>query len=119
YRNQLLITLVAMQSLSAGVRTILIGTVASDASHQDGTREFVATIDRLLKCQEGGLSVEAPAIALSTAELIRVSGVPLDLLAWAHSCHTGNTSCGQCRGCNKYLNVYESIGHELERPWNP
>lgn len=48
YRNQLLVTLAAMKSISLGATTLLIGTVRSDEGHRDGTTEFVSRIDRLL-----------------------------------------------------------------------
>jgi 7-cyano-7-deazaguanine synthase len=115
YRNQLLITLVATKAIALGVKTLWIGTVKSDGSHKDGTTEFVQRIDSLLEYQEGGLRVEAPAIAVSTAELIKLSGIPSDALAWAHSCHKANVPCGNCRGCNKYLETYLEVGHDLDR----
>lgn len=112
YRNQLLITLAAMRAISNGVGILLIGTVSSDESHLDGTLEFVARMDSLVTYQEGGLRIEAPAIQFSTAELIRMSGVPSELLAWSHSCHKANMACGNCRGCNKYMSTYEDLGRE-------
>lgn len=46
---------------------------------------------------------------MTTAELVRHSGVPREILAWAHSCHTGNLACGQCRGCVKHYQVTKEI----------
>lgn len=113
YRNQLLITLAGMRAISWGMRTLYIGTVRSDGeSHRDGTHEFVQEMDELMAYQEGHLRVVAPAIALSTVELIRLSGVPPGLLAWSHSCHKANIACGDCRGCNKYIETYEELGFE-------
>ena len=71
-------------------------------------------MQRLLQFQEGGLSVEAPAIGYFTSELIKLANVPKELLAWAHSCHKSNIACGQCRGCNKYNEVYQELGYDLE-----
>jgi 7-cyano-7-deazaguanine synthase len=109
YRNQFLITVAAMRAIVIGVNEILLGTVASDESHVDGTENFVEKIDALMVCQEGGLRVRAPAIRLSTEELVRVSGIPMSSLAWAHSCHKANVPCGQCRGCNKYYHVLRAL----------
>lgn len=106
YRNQLLLTLVAMKSIVLGVQRLWVGTVVSDGSHQDGTQAFVTQISELMQRQEGGLIVEAPAIDMSTSELVRLSGVPLEMLAWAHSCHKAQVACGNCRGCNKYFQVW-------------
>lgn len=113
YRNQLLITLAAMKCIGLGVQKLLIGTVLSDGSHIDGTPEFVQLMDKLLRLQEGGLQIEAPAIGLSTADLIHQSELPSGILAWAHSCHKANTPCWSCRGCNKYRETYDEIGLDL------
>lgn len=115
YRNQMLVTLAAMKAISLGVKTMFIGTVKSDGSHQDGTVEFVDAISGLMSLQEGAMVVEAPAIGLSTAELVKASGIPTNMLAWAHSCHKANVVCGNCRGCNKYFEVWNELGHELDR----
>ncbi len=113
YRNQLLITLACMRAISRDVRTLYIGTVKSDGeSHRDGTPDFVNCIDRLMSLQEGTLSVVAPAIAHTTAELVRLAAVPSGLLAWAHSCHKADIACGDCRGCNKYLETLAELGPE-------
>ena len=88
-------------------------TVVSDGSHIDGTPEFVNLMDQLLSMQEGGLRVEAPAIELSTAELIQQSALPADMLAWAHSCHKANTPCWNCRGCNKYRETYDEVSASM------
>lgn len=111
YRNQLLVTLASMRAIACDVQTLYIGTVNSDGeSHLDGTAEFVRRMDDLMAYQEGGLRVVAPAIEYSTAELIRMAGVPAGLLAWAHSCHKADIACGDCRGCYKYLATYSELG---------
>ncbi len=115
YRNQLLITLAAMKAISFGVTHLWLGTVKSDGSHRDGTSEFISAISNLLELQEGGIKVAAPAIELSTAELVCESGIPPNVLAWAHSCHKSHIACGNCRGCNKYMEVFLQVGYELDR----
>lgn len=114
YRNQLLLTLVSMKAVALGVTQLWIGTVKSDGGHRDGTPEFVDLMDRVLSYQEGGMRVSAPAIDLSTSELIKQANVPHSLLAWAHSCHKGNVACGQCRGCNKYMEVYKELADNVD-----
>ncbi len=110
YRNQLLITLASMHAISRGMQTLYIGTVRSDGeNHLDGTPEFVQKMDEVMAYQEGHLRVVAPAIALTTVELIRLAGVPPELLAWSHSCHKANIACGNCRGCNKYIETYGEL----------
>lgn len=109
YRNQLLITLASMKAIQAGVRELAIGCLASDRGHVDGRVAFIRAMDRVLAMQEGGIRLVAPAIKLTGASLIRKSGIPLDLLAWAHSCHVANLACGHCRGCNKHRYVYGQL----------
>jgi 7-cyano-7-deazaguanine synthase len=115
YRNQMLVTLASMKAISLGVKTLYLGTVKSDGSHRDGTTEFVEAINQLMVIQEGEMTVEAPAIGISTAELVRIAGVPSSVLAWAHSCHKSNVACGNCRGCNKYFEVWHELEHEQDQ----
>ena len=111
YRNQLLVTLASMRAISRGVGSLMVGTVKSDGeSHLDGTSRFLEMMDQLMSYQEGNLRIIAPAIHLTTGDLIRLAQVPPELLAWSHSCHKANIACGTCRGCNKYLAVYEELG---------
>jgi len=114
YRNQLLLTLVGMKAISMGAQRLWVGTVASDGSHLDGTPEFVRSISQLMQCQEGGMVVEAPAIGMQTSELVRISGVPREVLSWAHSCHKAQVACGNCRGCNKYFEVWHELDEHVD-----
>jgi 7-cyano-7-deazaguanine synthase len=109
YRNQLLLTLGAMYGVRRGAARLLLGTVASDCVHVDGTPAFVAAADVLMSLQEGRMRVEAPAAQMSTVALIQCAQVPMSLLAWAHSCHKASVACGACRGCNKYFAVLRAI----------
>lgn len=109
YRNQLLVTLAGMRAVALGVTTMMLGSVASDGSHADGKRDFYEAIDRLMRLQEGGVAVEAPALCMTTAELVCESGVPRSLLSWAHSCHVGSLACGGCRGCVKHYEVTKAL----------
>lgn len=119
YRNQMLVTFASMRAVSLGIRHVMLGTVKSDASHRDGTEAFVDALGHLLAIQEGGLTLSAPAISMSTVELVRTCGVPRELLSWAHSCHKADVSCGNCRGCNKYFDVWKELDHGLDRPGQP
>lgn len=112
FRNQLLLTLAGMRAVSLEVGTLLFGSVKTDNVHADGGAEFFERIDRVFSLQEGNLRVEVPAIHLTTAELIHVSGIPLSLLAWSHSCHVSDFACGNCRGCFKHLAVMKELGYE-------
>ena len=110
FRNQMLVTLAAMRGVAAGVNRLLIGTLATDQAHADGTREFVTSLNRLLSLQEGGLQLEAPAIGMTAVELVQQSGVPQEVLAWAHSCHVADFACGNCRGCVKHYDTMQALG---------
>lgn len=112
YRNQMLVTLAAMATVTEGIDRILIGCLATDNVHADGGRIFVAAMDALLSGQEGAMRLEAPAINLTAAQLIRVSKVPMEILAWAHSCHVANEACGECRGCRKHYETLSELGWE-------
>lgn len=117
FRNQLLVTLAAARLIAAGytdrVQTVVVGSVAPDAGrHVDGSEAFYQRLDKLLKMQEFGLRVSAPALHLDTLALVRESGAPPEVLGWAHSCYRGDVACGQCGGCRKLHAVF----HEMR--WN-
>lgn len=110
YRNQYLITVAAMKLLGDGVQKILCGSVKNDGFHTDGTKQFYELINSLLKFQEGGMIVEAPAIDLTSVDLVKMSNVPNSIISWAHSCHKAEFACEDCRGCAKYHSVMYSLG---------
>jgi len=110
YRNQLLITLACMKGISLGIEELFVGSVKSDGAHIDGTMGFYTSMSQLIELQEGNITVRVPAIELTTPELISISQVPIDLLLWAHSCHTSNNPCMNCNGCLKYLHTLQIIG---------
>lgn len=109
FRNQLLITLASMKAISLNINEIMAGSVMSDGFHKDGTSTFYELIDSLTGFQEGGIRVTAPAIGMSSVELIVQSKIPPEILLYAHSCHTGNVPCGNCRGCFKYIDVMQKL----------
>jgi 7-cyano-7-deazaguanine synthase len=110
FRNQLLLTLAGAAALQADCEQLAIGTVSTDATHQDGSVEFVAQISALMSSQEGALKVVAPAHLITTVDLIREARVPMEILAWSHSCHKANEPCCACRGCFKHWEVLEALG---------
>lgn len=109
YRNQLLITIAAAWAIPRGFDTISIGAVASDSFHLDGKPDFFRAIDGLLGMQEGSLRVSAPAINMTSAQLVRTSGISMGVLGWTISCHRGADSCGDCPGCNKHAGVINEL----------
>jgi len=110
FRNQMLVTLAAMKGVALGISRLLIGTLKTDEHHADGRPGFVRNLDALLRLQEGELQLEAPAIELTAVELVRKSGVTMEVLAWAHSCHVGEYACGLCRGCRKHYETLRDLG---------
>lgn len=110
YRNQMLVTLALMKVIQLGVDELMVGSVKTDAQHSDGTREFYEHLSELVAMQEGGIQVTAPAIEMTTVELVKQSGIPENILMYAHSCHTSNHPCGRCHGCTKYMYVKEQLG---------
>lgn len=112
YRNQYLITIAAMRLIKEGVNELIVGTVKNDEFHADGRPEFVDTISRLLSAQEGNIQVAAPAINMTSAELVIRSKIPLNILSYSHSCHVSEYACGKCRGCAKHYETLQSLGHE-------
>ena len=110
FRNQLIVTLAAMRGIQLGITRVLLGTVKGDDVHADGRPDFVSALGAVLRLQEGGITLEAPAIHWTTQELIRAAGVPWELLAWAHSCHVSEYACGVCRGCYKHFRTCEAMG---------
>ena len=113
-RNQMLVTLVAMKYADMGLTEIMIGTVASDCVHSDGTPDFIARLNDLIGVQTPGLRISAPAIGLSTRELVEASGLAGDVLGWCFSCHRGSIACGACRGCTKTLELLSSLAADAK-----
>lgn len=110
YRNQMLVTLALMKAIQLSVCELMVGSVATDSQHLDGTAEFYEQLSRLVSMQEGGIKITAPAIHMTTVELIKESCISENILLYAHSCHTSNHPCGRCHGCAKYMYVKEQLG---------
>lgn len=102
FRNQLLITLAAGWAIGRDYEAIVIGSVKNDGFHADGTAAFYLLMDQALRVQEGGLQVLAPAVELTSGELIQRSGIDDQTLIWTISCHRGSSACGDCAGCRKH-----------------
>lgn len=109
FRNQLIVTLAAMESVRKGASELIVGSVSGDSQHADGRPEFYEMLDDLLSFQEGNLRVSVPAIHQTSVELVEASDVPLSILGWTHSCHNSNWACGQCRGCVKRERVIDHV----------
>jgi 7-cyano-7-deazaguanine synthase len=110
FRNQLLVTLAAAWALPRGLMTVVVGSVAGDGRHVDGTAGFYMQLDALTAAQEGGIRVSVPAIGMTSADLIERSRITDSVLGWTHSCHRGSVACGDCPGCNKRRDVLRELG---------
>lgn len=110
FRNQYLVTLGAMAAIKYGCDSVLIGTVITDIRHKDGSPEFISLIDKTLTLQEGGIRLSAPGALMTSEELVLNSKISDGILAWAHSCHTGEFACGNCKGCQKHSEVMMKLG---------
>lgn len=111
YRNQLLITVAAAWAVARGHTEVLAGTVAGDGDrHADGRQEFYDAITAVLSLQEGNVSASAPAIGLTSPQLIEASGVDDAALGWTHSCHVSDYPCAQCPGCTKRAEALAAAG---------
>lgn len=109
FRNQLLVTLAASSLIDRDVDELLIGTVSSDGQHGDGTQAFVSQLDKLLRLQEGSIGLAAPALGLTSLDLVIRSQIPVTMLHWTHSCHIADSACGGCRGCAKRAEVFQQL----------
>ena len=110
FRNQFLVTVAAMACAGRSLKEITVGTVISDRVHPDGNPEFVGAIDALIRCELPDVCVTAPAINMTTVELVRESGLPQSMLRWTFSCHRESVGCGRCRGCTKTLETFAELG---------
>lgn len=100
YRNQLLVTLAAIDLAERGVSDIYVGLVKGDI-YKDCSPAFVDALNRLLAMQERPVKVVAPGRRLSTLELLKKSRIPFEMLGATTSCHVGDIPCGRCAGCTK------------------
>jgi 7-cyano-7-deazaguanine synthase len=111
FRNQLLVTIAAAWAHNNGHDVVVAGSVRTDGErHRDGASAFYELLDEVVAFQEGAIRVAVPGITKTTEELIEASGIPLRSLAWTHSCHVANLSCGLCPGCEKRTRVLAAFG---------
>ncbi|WP_116771065.1 7-cyano-7-deazaguanine synthase [Maribacter litoralis] len=112
FRNQLLVTLAAMQSIKDSVNEIYLASVKSDNFHKDGTIDFYKSINNLVSYQEGNIKIICPTLDFYSHQLVIKYKVPIELITLAHSCHISNLACGKCSGCTKQLRVRHELNIE-------
>lgn len=109
FRNQLLLTIALIFAVKNDLGHVMLGLTKSDDLFKDNSDLFIRKMDDLSRFQEYNVKISAPAIGLSVQELVQISKVPINLLAWAHSCNTSNLPCGKCPSCQKYINVFSTL----------
>lgn len=110
YRNQMLVTAAAAWALPRNLTEIIVGSVATDDTHLDGTAAFYEALDGVVSLQEGGLRVRVPALRLTTTDLLRQAQLPAGVIGFTHSCHRAPVPCGLCPGCIKRSAVLDELG---------
>jgi 7-cyano-7-deazaguanine synthase len=108
FRNQMLLTIAAMRCSALGGDRLILGTVAGDEEHDDGTADFRSAMAVLLTLQSGP-HLYAPGVGVAAERLVERYEVPDRVLHWTFSCHTGEWACGSCRGCHKHRRVMEAL----------
>lgn len=111
FRNQFLVTAAAAIALRHGLAAVHVGSVSGDGDrHVDGTARFFNQINDLTSMQEGNVTVSAPALDVTTEELIAQAGLRQSVLGWTTSCHVSDLPCHACPGCWKRERVFERLG---------
>lgn len=102
FRNQFLATAGAAVAVQHQLAKVALASVRGDGDrHVDGSKPFYDRLNAVMTIQEGGVQVAAPAIHLSTVELLRTVNAERSLIGWTVSCHRANQPCGDCPGCWK------------------
>ena len=102
FRNQFLATAGAAVAVGQNLTRVVLASVRGDGDrHVDGSKPFYDQLDAVMSMQEGGVRVAAPAIHLSTVELLRAASAKRSLIGWTVSCHRASQPCGDCPGCWK------------------
>ena len=102
FRNQFLATAGAAVAVQHQLEKVALASVQGDGDrHVDGSKPFYDRLNAVMTIQEGGVQVAAPAIHLSTVELLRTVNAERSLIGWTVSCHRANQPCGDCPGCWK------------------
>jgi 7-cyano-7-deazaguanine synthase len=108
FRNQFIITVGLQYAHAVGVDEIIIGTVKDDDIFFDGTPLFFEQLNLISHAQHK-IKIATPAINTSALDLAKKSKIPIEILAWSHSCTRALHSCGECRSCRKRKTVLNFI----------
>lgn len=122
FRNTVLCSLGVAWAEALGADTVVLGAVQSDrAGYPDCRTEYIEALNRLIEAgtrPETGISVEAPLIAMSKAEIVRLGaslGAPFEL-SW--SCYgEEERACGRCESCRTRLAGFREAGLDDPVPY--
>ncbi len=117
FRNGLFLSAAASVALSNGCSVIYYGAHSDDAAgsaYPDCSEEFNEAMSRAINLGSGGqLSVEAPFVSLTKADVVKLGlslGAPYEL-TW--SCYEGGDKpCGKCGTCRDRARAFELNGVE-------
>jgi 7-cyano-7-deazaguanine synthase len=115
FRNGLLLSTAAAWAEVLGAQRIFFGAVEQDSSgYPDCREEFISAMTAAIQAgtkPDTAITIEAPLVRLSKAEIVRSGanlGVPF-ALTW--SCYTGNErGCGECESCQLRLKGFAAAG---------
>jgi 7-cyano-7-deazaguanine synthase len=115
-RNTVLLALALAWAETLGARDIFLGVNVLDASgYPDCRLEFVRAFEALAQVatRAGGIRIEAPLIALTKAEIIKLGrSLGIDY-ALTHSCYDpapSGAACGRCDACAIRRRGFEEAG---------
>lgn len=122
FRNTVLCSLGVAWAEALGASSVVLGAVQSDrAGYPDCRTEYIEALNRLIEAgtrPETGICVEAPLIAMSKAEIIRLGaslGAPFEL-SW--SCYgEEGPACGRCESCRTRLAGFREAGLDDPAPY--
>lgn len=115
FRNTVLCSLAVAWAEALGASRVVLGAVQSDrAGYPDCRAEYIEALNRLVTAgtRPGtGIEVQAPLIAMSKEEIVRLGtriGAPLEL-SW--SCYgLEDRACGRCESCRSRLEGFRAAG---------
>lgn len=115
FRNGILLSVAAALAEIEDIHHLFIGAVWEDSSgYPDCRPDFLSAMEKTVNLgrkPESHLTIQAPLLHLSKAEIIRRGlklGVPYEL-TW--SCYYGGAKpCGTCPSCRLRLQAFERLG---------
>jgi 7-cyano-7-deazaguanine synthase len=115
FRNATLLAIATSWAEVIGAEAIVIGAVEADApGYPDCRAAFFEAAERMIELgtrPETHIRVEAPLVAMTKAEVVRLGmdlGAPLEL-TW--SCYQGEAApCGRCASCQRRAEAFREAG---------